>query len=82
MAKKRALHVTKANAQNGARKEFWPAYRKLTVTRARFIGGPFTVETSAGTVDMPDGGFLALDEEGYPYPISVDIMKQTYRRVD
>jgi hypothetical protein len=81
MATKRRLHVTKANAQNGARKEFWPQFRKTALIRARYIPGAFTVETREGVLDMPEGGFLALDEDGYPYPIAADVFERTYEQV-
>lgn len=81
MATKRRLHVTKANAQNGARKEFWQEFAKTATIRARHIPGAFTVETREGVLDMPDGGWLALDADGYPYPINDDVFARTYQEV-
>lgn len=78
MATKRRLHVTKSNAQNGARSVFWPEYRKVATIRARYIGGAFTVETREGVLDMPEGGYLALDDEGYPYPVQKDVFERIY----
>lgn len=75
---RRRLHVTKVNAQNGARKEFWPEFRKTTTIRARYIGKAFSVQTREGVLDMPEGGWLALDDEGYPYPIAADVFGRTY----
>lgn len=77
-ATKRRMHVTRTNAQNGARKEFWPEYRKTATIRARYIGGAFTVQTREGVLDMPDGGWLALDADGWPYPIATDVFERTY----
>jgi hypothetical protein len=80
-AKRRRLHVTKANAQNGARKEYWPEFRKVETIRARYIGGAFTVQTREGVLDMPEGGWLALDRDGYPYPIAADVFERIYAHV-
>jgi hypothetical protein len=49
----------------------WPEYRKKVSTRAMRIDGPFTVETSEGTLRCEDG-YLAIDARGYPYPIALD----------
>jgi hypothetical protein len=46
----------------------WPKYRKRVLTHAKRIAGPFTVETSEGTLTCKDG-YLACDARGYPYPI-------------
>ena len=81
MATRRRMHVTRANAQNGARKAFWPEYRKTQTIRARYIPGPWTVETREGVLDMPDGGWLALDDEDYPYPIDAEVFARIYEEV-
>lgn len=82
MATKRRLHVTRANAQNGLRKQGWPEFRKVETIRARYIPGPFTVETREGVLDMPEGGWLALDRDDYPYPIAADVFQRIYEQVD
>lgn len=81
MATKRRMHVTKANAQNGLRREFWPEFRKTATIRAHYIPGAFTVETREGLLDMPEGGWLALDEDGYPYPIEASVFERIYDEV-
>lgn len=81
MATKRRMHITKTNAQNGARSAFWPEFRKVATIRARYIGGAFTVETREGVLDMPDGGWLALDADGWPYPIAADVFARTYAAI-
>lgn len=82
MATKRRLHVTKTNAQSGARKEFWAEFQKVETIRARYIGGPFTVQTREGVLDMPEGGWLALDRDGYPYPIAASVFERIYVEVE
>ena len=49
----------------------WPKYRKK-VLAAMYgpIDGPFTVETKEGTLTR-DGGYIAVDQAGWPYPISL-----------
>jgi len=49
----------------------WGAYRKKVVTQAIRVDGPFTVETSEGTLSCSDG-WLCLDARGYPYPVAAD----------
>lgn len=51
--------------------EEWPKWRKMAVTSAIRIDGPFTVETSEGPLTCADG-YLAIDARGYPYPIATD----------
>lgn len=81
MATKRQLHITKANAQNGVRGTFWQEFRKTATIRARRIPAAFTVETREGVLDMPEGGWLALDGDGFPYPIDAGVFAQTYEGV-
>lgn len=44
-------------------------FRKVALTRAVRIDGPFIVETSEGPLWCEDG-WLAVDARGYPYPIA------------
>jgi hypothetical protein len=44
-------------------------FRKVAITRAMRINGPFTVTTIDGNVCECADGWLAIDENGYPYPI-------------
>jgi hypothetical protein len=55
----------------------WPVYRKVALTRATRIEGPFTVETSEGPLHC-DGGYLAMDSRGYPYPIATEEFEAIY----
>lgn len=48
--------------------ETWPEYRRRVPVRAIRMPGPFTVETSNGTVSCSNG-YLAVDARGFPYPI-------------
>ena len=49
----------------------WPTYRKTALSRMVRIDGPFTVETREGVISCPDG-YLAVDSQGFPYPIAAD----------
>ena len=44
-------------------------HRKKVLARMVKIDGPFSVQTKEGTLSRDDG-WLALDSDGYPYPIS------------
>jgi hypothetical protein len=59
----------------------WPQYRKVSLTRATRIDGPFTVDTSEGPLHCADG-YLAVDARGYPYPIAADEFALIYERAD
>ena len=61
----------------------WAEYRKITTTRMVPAAGPCTVQTQEGSYDLPDGweGFIAVDNQGYPYPISAATHAETYERV-
>jgi hypothetical protein len=52
-------------------------YRKKVLTSACRIKGPFIVETREGTLRCEDG-WLALDSNGDPYPIAVDVFEELY----
>ncbi len=56
----------------------WDVYRKVALTRATRIDGPFTVETSEGPLTCQDG-YLAVDARGYPYPIAADEFHMIYK---
>jgi hypothetical protein len=52
----------------------WKDYRKLGTTRMVSLIGPFTVITKEGPYTLPPDwiGYLAVDADGYPYPIEAD----------
>jgi hypothetical protein len=56
----------------------WPKFRKIAVTSAMKVTGPFTVETSEGPLTCADG-YLAVDARSYPYPIATDEFELIYR---
>jgi hypothetical protein len=58
----------------------WPKWRKTSVTSALKIDGPFSVDTSEGTLRCEDG-YLAVDARGYPYPIATDEFALIYEAV-
>jgi hypothetical protein len=55
----------------------WQSYRKRSLTRAVRIIGPFIVTTREGPLECEDG-YLALDNNGDPYPIAADVFATTY----
>lgn len=65
--------ITKNTLPNGE----WRNYSKKTATRMLRMNGPFEVQTREGVVVCEDG-FLAIDAEGYPYPVSLKVHEQTY----
>lgn len=52
-------------------------YMKRGITPATRIVGEFEVETREGKLKCQDG-YLAIDAEGYPYPIDKEIFLKTY----
>lgn len=72
------IHFTKegAHALNGG-PETWSKWRKKVLTAATKVDGPFSVETSEGTLTCKDG-YLAVDARGYPYPIATDEFELIY----
>lgn len=48
-----------------------PQFRKVSLTRAIRMAGPFTVETSEGPLRCEDG-WLCFDARGYPYPVAAE----------
>lgn len=59
----------------------WGTYRKKTVTRAKRIREPFAVETREGTLVCKDG-WLAIDSEGFFYPIAASEFERIYESED
>jgi hypothetical protein len=55
-------------------------FRKTTTIRPLRIQGPFEVETRHGRVLCQDG-WLAVDEQGFPYPIAADEFELIYEAV-
>lgn len=56
-------------------------YRKVALTRAMRMDGPFLVETSEGPLRCEDG-WLAVDARGYPYPIAAGEFELIYELAD
>jgi hypothetical protein len=54
-------------------------YTRKSVTMMSRVEGPFKVQTQHGVVECDDG-WVALDEEGWPYPISVSVQEKSYER--
>jgi len=70
------FHYDRLNLPTGG----WKTYRKKTITYAMRIPGPFVVRTREGELRCPDG-YLAVDSEGWPYPISRDEFEKIYEEV-
>ena len=56
-------------------------FRKVPLTRALRMDGPFVVQTSEGLLHCEDG-WLAVDARGYPYPIAADEFELIYEEVN
>lgn len=56
-------------------------YKKKVTTKAMRIDGPFAVKTREGELTCQDG-YLAVDSEGYPYPIAKSEFEAIYEKVD
>jgi len=55
-------------------------YRKRINTRAVRMPRPFRTETQHGTVTCADG-YLAIDDDGYPYPIEKKVFESSYEEI-
>jgi hypothetical protein len=75
----------KDNLPSAERAARWDEYRKIGTTRMWGpVAGPFTLETREGEYEsLPAGwkGFIALDTDGYPYPVEADEHARSYERV-
>lgn len=60
--------------------EYGPLWRKKLFTAAVRMEGPFSVETREGPLSCPDG-YLAVDSQGWPYPIARDEFEAIYEPV-
>lgn len=60
--------------------EGWESWRKTQLTQMVPIEGPCVVVTKEGEYPLPDGwsGQLALDSEGYPYPVEGAVHRASY----
>lgn len=58
----------------------WAMFRKTEPIKAMHVDEPFTVETREGPVHVDDegGGWLAVDSDGYPYPIADEEFENVY----
>lgn len=72
------LTVSKDNLSIIEAADGWKDYVKVTPTKMIRMIGPFQCETKEGLVECEDG-FLAVDAEGYPYPVAKSIHDKTYK---
>lgn len=59
----------------------WGFYRKVAVTSAAYVEGVFYVETQHGVVAAQDA-WVAIDADGYPYPIAATVFEATMEPAD
>lgn len=52
---------------------------KREPTKVLQMKEPFTCVTQHGTVQGEAGDYLAVDSDGWPYPISQNVFEPTYR---
>jgi hypothetical protein len=60
---------------------YFEEYRKKVLTKAARIKGPFQTLTREGTLECQDG-YLAVDSEGWPYPIAKSEFEAIYEKVE
>jgi hypothetical protein len=70
--------ITKENLPIVQIADGWQEYVKVTPTQMLRMKGPFTCVTKEGPVTCDDG-FLAVDAEGFPYPVVKTIHDATYK---
>jgi len=70
------IRFTKDNVGSLAGSQF-SLYRKMKLTKAMRVPGPFTTETREGILECPDG-YLAIDSDGWPYPIAKEEFEYIY----
>src|SRR5271170_2651907 len=71
---------TKDNLRPAFMADDWKLYRKSHLTQAVRIIGPFEVQTKEGKLRCPDG-YLAVDADGWPYPIGSADFERMYDEV-
>jgi hypothetical protein len=59
----------------------WHHFAMKQLVPAIRINGPFYVQTRDGMLKCNDG-WLALDVNGFPYPIDDEVFKKSYSLVD
>lgn len=72
------MYFTKDNISEQLLK--FKTYKKKTLTKMARINGPFKVKTREGEM-ICENGFLALDSNGWPYPIHVEEQQKIYEEV-
>lgn len=69
--------ITKETIPDGPYK----TYRKIALTRAIRMDGPFRVDTREGPLTCQDG-YLCIDARGYPYPCDKEEFETIYVEAD
>jgi hypothetical protein len=70
------LNQQSPDPQSRSQSAFRP-YRRKNVTWMMRVETPFKVVTQHGIVECDDG-YVAVDEEGWPYPISISVHAKAY----
>lgn len=61
----------------------WQEFQKVETTKAMRIEGPFRVITiHGGDPQVCEDGYLAVDNQGHPYPIAREVIEAGFRPVD
>lgn len=60
----------------------WKHFRKVGTTRMIRIDGPFQCDTVDGNRVLCHDGWLALDAQGFPYPIAASEQAVSYEPVE
>ncbi len=74
------ITYTKDNYEDQLQHANWKTYKKKVFIEAVRMVGPFTIETSEGTLTCKDG-YVAVDARGYPYPIAKEEFDLIYEEV-
>lgn len=69
---------TLANVPGNPQK--WDKFRKIVPTPMIRINGPFVTETREGPLTC-NNGWLAVDQQGFPYPIEANEHARTYELI-
>lgn len=82
------VELSKENIDEYFHKKGWLKYRKITVTEMQWLSVPESEEvkihTREGWYVLPGGwlGLIALDPDGFPYPVDQDVFWRTYERAE
>lgn len=73
-------HFSKSNLPDESDPR-WTFHQKRVPTRMLRVEGPFSVDTGSGIAAYLDGGWVAVDSRGIPYPIAPEEYELSYEPV-